>query len=421
MCALDVVPAATLLLPYFEVDLDDPDPPAIDTLFSINNASPEPTIVNVTFWTNYGLPTLGFDIFLTGFDVQVVNMREAFNGNLPVTADAQTDPDDTISPHGANPEWDGSFTAPPDCANFFPYFNPVIPQQNLERMINGHTGKPVAAEGGLCTGRDLGDNVARGYVTMDVASRCSIEFPTDNGYFGGFDPVATDDNLLWGEFIIRAPDGSFGRSELVHIEADPSFDGSTTESGYTFYGRYTDGQDHREPLGTQWAARYAGGSGPTESRFLVWRDSTDTDPPINGGYDCDTGQPAWFPLEENSVLCFDEEENVVELCEGEACFPLETQSVVAGGTPLSTPFPFGWCRLDLTHDDDFPTDEDYPVSGSPIAQSYVTVMHDEDGSFSSMSRAMTLEDACVGVDSFQMIFKDGFESGDTTRWSAQIP
>jgi len=36
ICSLDKAPAATLLLPYFEVDLDNPN--GQTTLFSINNA-----------------------------------------------------------------------------------------------------------------------------------------------------------------------------------------------------------------------------------------------------------------------------------------------------------------------------------------------------------------------------------------------
>ena len=48
--AIDVVPAATLLLPYFEVDLANPD--GVTTLFSVNNASAAPQLAHVTFWTD---------------------------------------------------------------------------------------------------------------------------------------------------------------------------------------------------------------------------------------------------------------------------------------------------------------------------------------------------------------------------------
>ena len=43
LCTIDAVPAATLLLPYFEVDLEANPGKGVDTLFSINNASATPT------------------------------------------------------------------------------------------------------------------------------------------------------------------------------------------------------------------------------------------------------------------------------------------------------------------------------------------------------------------------------------------
>src|SRR4051794_32106715 len=49
ICAIDDVPAATLLLPYFEVSLDDPG--AIQTLFSINNASATAVLAHVVVWS----------------------------------------------------------------------------------------------------------------------------------------------------------------------------------------------------------------------------------------------------------------------------------------------------------------------------------------------------------------------------------
>ena len=38
LCTIEATPAATLLLPYFEVDLDDPN--GVDTFLSVNNAGP---------------------------------------------------------------------------------------------------------------------------------------------------------------------------------------------------------------------------------------------------------------------------------------------------------------------------------------------------------------------------------------------
>src|SRR3954469_2308374 len=95
---IDEVPAATLLVPYFEVDLGNPN--GITTLFSINNASASAAVAHVVFWTDESIPTLDFDVFLTGYDVQTINVRDIFNGHLPITADDGVDTKDTISPQG---------------------------------------------------------------------------------------------------------------------------------------------------------------------------------------------------------------------------------------------------------------------------------------------------------------------------------
>ena len=86
ICTIDDVPAATLLLPYFEVDLNSTS--GISTLFSINNASASAAVAHVTLWTDQSIPTLDFDVYLTGYDVQTINVRDLFSGILPRTADA---------------------------------------------------------------------------------------------------------------------------------------------------------------------------------------------------------------------------------------------------------------------------------------------------------------------------------------------
>lgn len=92
-------PAATLLLPYFEVDLADPQ--GRTTLFSVNNATPAAALTEVVLWSDLGVPTLSFQIYLTGYDVQTVNLRDIFaTGTLPRTADRAQDPQDDISQIG---------------------------------------------------------------------------------------------------------------------------------------------------------------------------------------------------------------------------------------------------------------------------------------------------------------------------------
>src|SRR5688572_18464856 len=78
---LDVTPAATLLIPYFEVDLDAPD--GRNTAIAVQAVGAEALLTNVTLWTNAGIPVLSFNIYLTGFDVATFSMRDILNGNLP--------------------------------------------------------------------------------------------------------------------------------------------------------------------------------------------------------------------------------------------------------------------------------------------------------------------------------------------------
>ena len=59
-CRIGNQPAATLLIPYFEVDLGKPG--GATTLLSVNNASAKPAIARVVLWTDWGVPTLAFDV-----------------------------------------------------------------------------------------------------------------------------------------------------------------------------------------------------------------------------------------------------------------------------------------------------------------------------------------------------------------------
>src|SRR5438094_6505309 len=74
-CDIGVAPAATLLLPYFEVDASPGATGAgATTLFTITNTSRYPQIAHVTVWTDWSFPVLDFNIFLTGYDVQGINL-----------------------------------------------------------------------------------------------------------------------------------------------------------------------------------------------------------------------------------------------------------------------------------------------------------------------------------------------------------
>lgn len=422
LCTIDAVPAATLLLPYFEVDTNPAVNDGVNTIFSINNASAAPALAHVTLWTDWSWPTIDFDIFLTGYDIHVVNLRDLFidgsvtsqNANGTITADEQSDSLDTISPHGSHPIWDGSFQ---DCGNFLPFYsNPLVTGDNFDRLVQGHTGDNVDPIGGGCAGADYGDGIARGYITIDSASRCSTEFANEAGYFGGLDPVANNNNQLWGEYFLLDQANDFAKGDtLVHIEAEDGFVGGA--NNYTFYSRYTAGggnADNREPLGATWGARYLNNplfTGGTS--FLVWRDSTSSEI-SNIGYTCggpgSFAGPSWFPLNEVEVIAFDESENATELCRSgpggvispptpgsdPACFPLETQNISStdlGFQGIESPWAAGWMFLNLAVGADAPIG-DFDPTYAEGAQSYVAVNHSASGRFSVGLQAIELTSAC---------------------------
>lgn len=395
ICTIDPVPAATLLLPYFEVDLDDPN--GINTIFSITNASATAVLAHVVFWTDLSVPTLDFNIYLTGYDSQAINLRDAFvNGILPRTASDGQDPTDTISPQGPMSQ-DINFAS---CTGQFPFSNPVMPPVYIAHVQAAHTGQfsPLL---GACAGQTLGDNIARGYVTIDTVSSCTLLFPGDAGYFGA--GIVTNQNVLFGDYAFVDSNNNFAQGDtMVHIEATgiPFRGGAAyapfVPGDYTFYMRYVGGTavDQREPLPTVTAARYTiGGAFSGGTDYIVWRDSKRNQNPFT----CGTA-PAWYPLAADQVVMFDEEENPFvpgDTCTVSPCnplvlvpFPAEAQRVAVNSFDLPTPFDFGWTWLNLNT----------TVIGDPLltpyAQSWVSVVRDAEGRFSVGHAATQLDSAC---------------------------
>src|SRR6267142_1618186 len=81
-CDISVAPTTTLLLPYFEVDFVSTAATARTTLFTITNTSRVPQIAHVVLWTDWSFAALDFNIFLTGYDVQSINLYDVFNRGI---------------------------------------------------------------------------------------------------------------------------------------------------------------------------------------------------------------------------------------------------------------------------------------------------------------------------------------------------
>jgi hypothetical protein len=297
VCAFDNVPSATLLFPFVAYNYTE-EAEGPNTFFSVTNTSSEATIAHVTLWTDFSLPILDFNILLTGYDVQVLNIRDILQGgDLPVTVLAGHTTDEGIIDQG------------PVSEN-----NPISPYD----LVNPDTPEPtlVLAQAGRCDDDDLGypgdygegviDNNTLGYfegllkasqtlprfysncdggqydnpglpstfldrtedddswmyITVDVVDDCNLFFPDEVEYWSG-DRVRFDNVLIGDVQWVNNTDRFSEASNAVHLEANVNLDFITTETvplrGASFYHRYNflaDLRDYREPLPSAWAFRY---------------------------------------------------------------------------------------------------------------------------------------------------------------------
>jgi hypothetical protein len=356
-CTVDQRPAATLLVPYFQVsynpggDLNPTGPLARDTIVTIANASSAPMIAHVNVFTRESALVLDFNIALTGWDVQAMRMSDVLSGILPASGD--TIGFDVCQRAG------GSVYPAPDG---FLRVTPLAPATPTDNIL-ATTDYPVPAFGpgfGLvdnlrtnCDG-DLDLN-AIGYIVIDHANYCNLSNPSDSAYYTN-DAIGMENNL-WGEIIFTSGEGipTYAMS-TVNIEADDEFGVVAQGTGIpvrTFYALYWNNGinggdfppgscpncgsgdpdtdllisapwdigygDQREPLGLKYAARWFDLGLSITSNFRVWRSS------ITGG-DCVFNEPTV------TLTFFDEDENTVTqgVCPSPCTqptfnFPLETQ------------------------------------------------------------------------------------------------
>jgi hypothetical protein len=382
-CTVDKRPAATLLVPYFEVSLNADGTvnrtgaASRDTLVTIANASSANMIAHVNVFTKRSALVLDFNIALSGFDVQAFAMSDVLSGKLPNTGRALSSPlADACQRTGAAAN-STYLRIGATVAN-----NPPNPATNLDNTrattLYGTSnvwsqtdpfGKQVldsldtTTDEHDCTADIDGVIVgpASGYITIDHANYCNLSNPTDPAYY--LDDAIGQENNLWGDVIFVSGGGAstYGGS-MVHIEADSSLAGNTTGGPFpiantatrTFYARYvpvTDvvpsvlnpaitaadqgWGDQREPLGLKYAARWFDSTtiGVT-SNFTVWRASSGLLSDLLDFGDCDVVEP-------NVTLTFyDEDENLTTsgTCPSPCTnptfnFPWETQhSGIAGFT-----------------------------------------------------------------------------------------
>jgi hypothetical protein len=272
-CDIAALPAATLLLPYFEVDLDDLD--GETTLFTVTNVADRAQIVRVTLWTDYAYPVVSFNVYLTGYDVQAINLRDVIGaGRIGGEAGTGT----SVSPKGGLSRSAGPGHDVVNCGQI-PHLTPSMVATIQAAFTLGHIPLP---NDGQCDVGNTHDN-AVGYATMDVVAQCSNTIPTDDAYFN------TDlryDNVLMGDYQqVNPGQNSAQGGTMVHIRAIPEggtqatrADNAALQSNFprTFYERlfpHATLRDARQPLPSTFAGRWiSGGGSGFQTFYKIWRE-----------------------------------------------------------------------------------------------------------------------------------------------------
>jgi hypothetical protein len=383
-CDISTAPAATLLLPYFEVDFNaSSQAVARTTLFTITNVSRYPQIAHVVLWTDFSYAALDFNIFLTGYDVQAINMYDIFArgiiapgatpgvGGTSITtpipnnaaAPANSPGGQPASNTTGNPNFNAAATT--TCVGLL---GPIpIPILNDLRVIFT-TGAPGANIGAGCAGRLGGSHAnAIGYVTVDVSSNCTTSLPGP-GYFNS---EVLFDNVLIGDYQDINPNPATGNyaggNPMTHIRAIPEGGPAGSIPGtnlpYTFYDRYTTAVgiprtvDRRQPLPSTFAARYIqGGTGAFNTNYKIWREG------VTGPSSTACAVTANGILAIAEIVRFDEHENATTIATGPLISPQITTAVSlpetsSTSTSNSSVFPAlstsgdvgGWMYLNLNN------------------------------------------------------------------------
>jgi hypothetical protein len=377
-CDIGVTPAATLLLPYFEIDPNTQN--GVQTIFTVTNVSRFPQIAHVTLWTAWSTPVLDFNLYLTGYDVQAINLFDVIVRGLiaPTTGAVYRTVPGTVGPNvvGATPLASGSTNNPnltaataTTCANI-PGQLPgdgFIALNVLLALVNGRA--PL-----LCSNAAIGPNNgnrAIGYVTIDVAAECTNYLPTDPLYYTSTNGILYD-NVLIGDYAELTGTQSFGAmgNPMVHIraipEGGPGGSAPGTNLPFTFYNRYSNagtagnpGLDRRQPLPSQWAARWIGGGVSSFSTsYKIWREG------ITGPNSCPGTVNSAIAV--TNTIMFDERENSFGFGTNLICSPFCTagglpglpessRAIIAGGT-VNPNFPpsiasgdvGGWTYMNLS-------------------------------------------------------------------------
>ena len=384
-CDIGLAPAATLLLPYFRVDVDDVT--GENTLFTITNVNELAQVARVTLWTDWAYPILTFDLYLTGYDVQSISLHDVIGRGIIAGTGTSVSP---VGEHSeVNPRLDVT-----NCRH--------LPAR-IEEPLLDHV-KMALHEGVVPGCNNVGDahENATGYATIDVVGNCGTgRNPTDAGYFS---EDIRFDNVLTGDYIqLRAHDSFAQASPMVHIRAltEPR-----PRLERTFYQRFQPRarrpRDERQPLPSTFAVRWFHGPG-VDTTLQIWRDGVTSRDTACADFDLNGNV-----LVAESVA-FDEDENGEGIHEPEiVTLPIGDPRIVLPATSVNSAgdddvFPqevfdeqlSGWLYLNLDDGDD--------ADGRGAHQNWVTARMEAEGRYSVAFDAAWLGNGCspaTGVTKF---------------------
>ncbi|HUR83560.1 MAG TPA: hypothetical protein VM733_22580, partial [Thermoanaerobaculia bacterium] len=275
-CDIALLPAATLLLPHFRVDQNAK---TVTTLLSVTNTTREDRIARVTLWTDLAVPILTFNVFLTGYDMQSIDLYDVIVRGV---IGSGTSSEGRRGPHSARNrdiELGGCEALPGP-----------LPPELAQRAVLAFT-EGITED---CGEVGLVHTFATGYATIDVVRNCASVDPEEPSYWTR--DVAFD-NVLTGDYqVVDLAMGAAEGAPLVHIRAVS--EGARNE--HTFYSRLSNGRDARQPLPSTFAARWNKSGGAT--LFEIWREAA-------AGITCGRFDRSWRRFAD--LVRFDDDENAV--------------------------------------------------------------------------------------------------------------
>ena len=304
VCAMDQVPAASLLFPFVVYDYNA-GADGQTTIFSVTNVSSEAMIVHFTLWTDYSAHILDWNVVLSGYDTQQQNIRDILmSGRLPVTGTNGETPDSVyyggcafeqgpmaVQPAQLpQPDGVGGLAArcnAADYANYPGFYVNALSAPLLNNIKSWLVASQVVPRAEIsCSNGNLYDftnywftsrttaDPTWMYITADVVYTCNSMFPegdpaywvdstgqvpTETGYQGMYD------NVLIGDTLYTNPMTNFSEAvPAVHLEADVDLPTPIAEGfPVSFYHQYSAADcavagcgDFREPLASAYGFRW---------------------------------------------------------------------------------------------------------------------------------------------------------------------